>query len=112
MSTVPLSSRDLSTRLRHDLDFFVSIGLLATASVTALTGLISDLWDLNDFWYHTVSGYMMGAFAIAHVAPAGLPLRVERSCQEHHGDQSNPALEQGAPEERVGAVRARHVRLR
>ena len=54
-------------RLRHDLDFLVSIGLLATASVTALTGLISDLWDLNDFWYHTVSGYLMGGFAIAHV---------------------------------------------
>ena len=35
--------------------------------MTALTGLISDLWDLNDFWYHTVSGYLMGGFAIAHV---------------------------------------------
>lgn len=54
-------------RLRHDLDFLVSIGLLATAFVTGLTGLISDLWDLNDFWYHTVSGYLMGGFAIAHV---------------------------------------------
>ena len=54
-------------RLRHDLDFLVSIGLLATAFVTGLTGLISDLWDLNDFWYHTVSGYVMGGFAIVHV---------------------------------------------
>ena len=35
--------------------------------MTGLTGLISDLWDLNDFWYHTVSGYLMGGFAIAHV---------------------------------------------
>ena len=29
--------------------------------------MIADLWDLNDFWYHTVSGYVMGGFAIAHV---------------------------------------------
>jgi SagB-type dehydrogenase family enzyme len=55
------------TRIRHDLDFLVSVGLLASGAVTALTGLISDLWDLNDFWYHTVSGYVMGAFAIGHV---------------------------------------------
>ncbi|HSL77954.1 MAG TPA: SagB family peptide dehydrogenase, partial [Candidatus Limnocylindrales bacterium] len=55
-------------RLRHDLDFVVSVGLLATGLVTAATGLVSDLWDLNDFWYHTVSGYLMGAFAIGHVA--------------------------------------------
>jgi SagB-type dehydrogenase family enzyme len=35
--------------------------------VTAVTGIVADLWDLNDFWYHTVSGYVMGAFGIAHV---------------------------------------------
>ena len=55
------------TRLRHAVDFLVSVGLLASALVTGVTGLISDLWDLNDFWYHTVSGYVMGGFAIAHV---------------------------------------------
>jgi SagB-type dehydrogenase family enzyme len=55
------------TRLRHDLDFLVSVGLLGTALVTGLTGLISDVWDLNDFWYHIVSGYLMAGFAIAHV---------------------------------------------
>jgi SagB-type dehydrogenase family enzyme len=55
------------TRLRHDLDFLISIGLLATAVATAATGIVADLWDLNDFWYHTVAGYVGGAFAIAHV---------------------------------------------
>ena len=55
------------TRLRHDLDFVTTVALLATVVATALTGVIADLWDLNDFWYHTVSGYAMGAFAIAHV---------------------------------------------
>ena len=55
------------TRLRHDFDFLVSVGLLGTALVTGVTGLISDVWDLNDFWYHIVSGYLMAGFAIAHV---------------------------------------------
>jgi SagB-type dehydrogenase family enzyme len=54
-------------RFVRDLDFLVSLGLLLTVAVTAATGVIADLWDLNDFWYHTVSGYVMGAFAIAHV---------------------------------------------
>src|SRR5688572_16425123 len=54
-------------RLRKDVDWLVSAGLLASVLVTAMTGLIADLWDLNDFWYHTVAGYLMGAFAIAHV---------------------------------------------
>ncbi len=55
-------------RLRRDLEWFVSAGLLLAAAATAATGVIADLWDLNDFWYHTVAGYLMGGFAIAHVA--------------------------------------------
>ena len=35
--------------------------------MTAITGVIADLWDLNDFWYHTLAGYVMGALAIVHV---------------------------------------------
>jgi SagB-type dehydrogenase family enzyme len=54
-------------RLRKDVDWIVSAGLLASVLATALTGLIADLWDLNDFWYHTVAGYVMGALALAHV---------------------------------------------
>jgi SagB-type dehydrogenase family enzyme len=55
------------TRLRHDLNFLSSAGLIASGLATGITGLVSDLWDLNDFWYHTVSGYVMGGFAILHV---------------------------------------------
>jgi len=55
-------------RLRQDLDWVVSVGLLASAAATAVSGLVADLWDLNDFWYHTVAGYLMGVFAVAHVA--------------------------------------------
>lgn len=54
-------------RIRQDADWLISAGLLISAAATALTGLIADLWDLNDFWYHTVAGYVMGGFAIAHV---------------------------------------------
>jgi SagB-type dehydrogenase family enzyme len=55
-------------RLRQDADWLVSAGLLVSVAATGVTGLIADLWDLNDFWYHTVAGYLMGGFAIAHVA--------------------------------------------
>ena len=54
-------------RLRQDVDWVVSAALLVSAVLTGLTGVVADLWDLNDFWYHTVAGYVMGAFAIAHV---------------------------------------------
>ncbi len=54
-------------RLRHDIDHLTSAGLLLAALATGLTGVIADLWDLNDFWYHTLAGYVMGALAIVHV---------------------------------------------
>lgn len=54
-------------RLRHDLNFLSSAGLIVSGTTTGLTGIIADLWDLNDFWYHTVSGYVMGGFAILHL---------------------------------------------
>jgi SagB-type dehydrogenase family enzyme len=55
-------------RLRQDADWLVSVVLLVSVAITAVTGIIADLWDLNDFWYHTVAGYAMGAAAVAHVA--------------------------------------------
>jgi len=54
-------------RLRQDFDWLTSTGLLVSAFATAVTGLVADLWDLNDFWYHTVAGYVMGGFAVVHV---------------------------------------------
>ena len=54
-------------RLRQDFDWVVSAGLLLSVAATAATGVMADLWDLNDFWYHTVAGYVMGAFAAVHV---------------------------------------------
>jgi len=56
------------TRLQHDLNFVSSAGLILSGLTTGITGIMADLWDLNDFWYHTVSGYVMGGFALLHVA--------------------------------------------
>ena len=56
------------TRLQHDLNFVSSAGLILSGLTTGTTGIVADLWDLNDFWYHTVSGYVMGGFAVLHVA--------------------------------------------
>jgi SagB-type dehydrogenase family enzyme len=55
------------TRLRHDLNFLSSAGLIVSGLATGISGIVSDLWDLNDFWYHTVSGYVMAGFAVLHV---------------------------------------------
>jgi SagB-type dehydrogenase family enzyme len=54
-------------RIRNDASFLMSVGLLITAGIAALTGWISDLWDLNDFFYHRYAGYLMTALALAHV---------------------------------------------
>jgi SagB-type dehydrogenase family enzyme len=51
----------------HDLDFLTSVGLLVSGFAAAVTGIVADLWDLNDFWYHTLAGYLAAGFAIAHV---------------------------------------------
>jgi hypothetical protein len=48
-------------RVRQDLDWIVSAGLLLAVAATGITGVIADLWDLNDFWYHTVAGYLIGS---------------------------------------------------
>jgi SagB-type dehydrogenase family enzyme len=54
-------------QLRHDLNYGISAGLLVAAIVAIMTGIIAHLWDLNDFIYHTYSGYVMTLLALAHV---------------------------------------------
>jgi SagB-type dehydrogenase family enzyme len=55
------------TRHLHDLDFLTSVALLVAAVAAAVTGIVADLWDLNDFWYHTLSGYLMAGLGVLHV---------------------------------------------
>lgn len=58
----------MSTRVsRHDLSCLTSAGLLAVLIVTAASGLVSDLWDLNDFVYHKYGGYTLALLGLAHV---------------------------------------------
>lgn len=55
------------TRIRHDVSYLVSAGLLVVATVTATTGLVSDLWDLNDFVYHKYTAYTLAVMGLVHV---------------------------------------------
>jgi SagB-type dehydrogenase family enzyme len=55
------------TRFRHDVSFLVSVGLLVAGATAGVTGWISDLWNLNDFFYHRYAGYLMAVLAMAHV---------------------------------------------
>lgn len=55
-------------RLRHDLNYLTSAGLLVVLIGSALTGIIAQMWDLNDFVYHTYTSYVMVGFAALHVA--------------------------------------------
>ena len=52
-------------RIRHDVSYLVSAGLLVLGTITATTGLVSDLWDLNDFLYHKYAAYTLAVLALA-----------------------------------------------
>ncbi len=55
------------TRLRNDINALVSVLLLLVTVLAAATGVIADLWDLNDFVYHTYAGYALALLALVHV---------------------------------------------
>jgi SagB-type dehydrogenase family enzyme len=54
-------------RIRDDASYLVTAGLLILSTVVATTGLVSDLWDLNEFVYHKYAGYAVAVLALAHV---------------------------------------------
>jgi SagB-type dehydrogenase family enzyme len=54
-------------RIRHDVSYLLSAGLLVLATVTATAGLVSDLWDLNDFVYHKYAAYTVAVLGLVHV---------------------------------------------
>jgi SagB-type dehydrogenase family enzyme len=54
-------------RIRHDVSYLLSAGLLVLGMVTATAGLVSDLWDLNDFVYHKYAAYTVAVLGLAHV---------------------------------------------
>ena len=53
-------------RLRHDLNYGVSAGLLLASIATIATGIVVHLWDLHGFVYHTYAGYVMALLALVH----------------------------------------------
>jgi SagB-type dehydrogenase family enzyme len=56
-----------SRRIRRDVGYGISALLLAAALVTLCTGLVSDLWDLNDFFFHNYAGYAAAGLGLVHV---------------------------------------------
>ncbi len=58
----------MNTRVtRHDLSYLVSAGLLVVATITAATGLVSELWDINDFVFHKYTAFTLVFIGLAHV---------------------------------------------
>ncbi len=53
---------------RHDIRYLVSAMLLVTAVFTASMGLVSEIWDLNDFVFHKYAAYALIAVGGLHVA--------------------------------------------
>ncbi len=51
----------------HDVRYSISALLLVVAGFAATMGLISDLWDLNEFVYHKYAGYSLAVLAMVHV---------------------------------------------
>jgi SagB-type dehydrogenase family enzyme len=52
---------------KYDISYLISVQLLIGAVITAISGLVSDLWDLNEFVYHKYTAYPTAALALAHV---------------------------------------------
>jgi SagB-type dehydrogenase family enzyme len=58
----------MDTKLsRHDFSYLISAVLILVAAFTAVTGLASDVWDLNDFFYHKYAGYLFAFLGLTHV---------------------------------------------
>jgi SagB-type dehydrogenase family enzyme len=49
------------------MSYLVSAVLLILATVSAATGLVSDLWDLNEFVIHKYTGFVLIFIGLAHV---------------------------------------------
>lgn len=108
----------IRSRIRHDVSYLVSAGLLVTAAFAGVTGWISDLWDLNDFFYHKYAGYAMAVLALVHVIlywqqlvgyarwRLGRRPRRRRSVRMAGQTRSSPALKEAlrAPLSRRGFV--------
>lgn len=55
------------SQMRNDVGYLVSLLLLVASMAAFATGLVADLWDLNDFFYHRYAGYALATLAAIHV---------------------------------------------
>lgn len=54
-------------QIRSDVRYLISAVLLVVFGITATTGLVADVWDLNDFVYHRRAGYTLAVVTLVHV---------------------------------------------
>jgi len=63
-----IARSEMKTRVtQHDMSYLISAVLLVAAGITTLTGLVSDLWDINDFVLHKYSAYILVFIGLTHV---------------------------------------------
>jgi SagB-type dehydrogenase family enzyme len=51
----------------HDIRYLLTGVMIVVAAFAASMGLLSDLWDLNEFVYHKYAAYITAILAIIHV---------------------------------------------
>jgi SagB-type dehydrogenase family enzyme len=54
-------------RPKRDVRYGVSVSLLIVFVLASVTGIVADVWDLNDFVYHTYAGYAMVVLSLGHL---------------------------------------------
>lgn len=90
-------------RLRIDAGYLISALLLVAALIAIASGVIADVWDLNDFVYHRQAGYMMAGLALLHVLlywhrlSGYVRRRIRRSLSRYRSDNRFGAIRPTEP---------------
>ena len=53
---------------RKDLGYVVIAAMLLSGLYVAITGLVTDLFGLHQFFFHRYAGYVCAALAVLHLA--------------------------------------------
>lgn len=99
---------------RRDLDYLVIFGMLLSGLYVTVTGIVSDLFGLHQFIYHSLAGYVCAGFIALHVvlnwprvtAYLGRRFSTERGREARARKQSEEAGDPGRRQLLVGALSA------
>ncbi len=96
--------------LKRDLRYGVSASLLIVFVLASVTGIVADVWDLNDFVYHTYTGYAMVVLSLVHLFFVGPHLvayvrrRLRRVMAPRRGPAEPSASSKTPSEDRSGIL--------